>query len=64
MLALRVYGEEFIRGGSIRWFQARIRRAPAVWGDAAPDYSAVKLGNAPYRYLYALLFVDDKIVSA
>lgn len=42
---------------------ARIRRAPAVWGDAAPDYSAVKLGNAPYRYLYALLFVDDKITG-
>ncbi|VDO38500.1 unnamed protein product [Haemonchus placei] len=42
---------------------ARYRRAPAVWGDAAPDYSAVKLGNAPYRYLYTLLFVDDKITG-
>ncbi|KAK5984031.1 Peptidase M12B and Blood coagulation inhibitor domain containing protein, partial [Trichostrongylus colubriformis] len=42
---------------------ARIRRAPAVWGDAAPDYSAVKLGSAPYRYLYTILFVDDKITG-
>ncbi|PIO70548.1 reprolysin family zinc metalloprotease, partial [Teladorsagia circumcincta] len=44
-------------------FSSRVRRAPAVWGDAAPDYSAVKLGNAPYRYLYTLLFVDDKITG-
>ncbi|WKY16176.1 hypothetical protein Q1695_001116 [Nippostrongylus brasiliensis] len=41
----------------------RYKRAPAVWGDAAPDYSTVKLGSAPYRFLYTLLFVDDKITG-
>ncbi|VDL70467.1 unnamed protein product [Nippostrongylus brasiliensis] len=44
-------------------FQGRYKRAPAVWGDAAPDYSTVKLGSAPYRFLYTLLFVDDKITG-
>ncbi|KAK6766795.1 hypothetical protein RB195_026211 [Necator americanus] len=41
----------------------RLKRAPAVWGDSAPDYSLATLGSAPYRYLYTLLFVDDKITG-
>ncbi|KAL6722738.1 hypothetical protein Aduo_017832 [Ancylostoma duodenale] len=44
-------------------FQSRLKRAPAVWGDAAPDYSIATFGSAPYRYLYTLLFVDDKITG-
>ncbi|KAL3074382.1 hypothetical protein niasHS_015212 [Heterodera schachtii] len=39
----------------------RWRRAPAVWGEPAPDYSAVSLGTPSTTFfLYALLFVDLK----
>ena len=39
-----------------------MRRAPAVWGDPPPDYSSVHLANGDFLFLYALLFVDLKIV--
>ena len=38
------------------------RAEPAVWGDPAPDYSAMVLDGST-TYLYALIFVDSKIVS-
>uniref|UniRef100_A0A1I8BSX3 Peptidase M12B domain-containing protein n=1 Tax=Meloidogyne hapla TaxID=6305 RepID=A0A1I8BSX3_MELHA len=38
----------------------RWRRAPAVWGDPAPDYSLAALDPRINIYLYALLFVDLK----
>uniref|UniRef100_A0A914HP31 Peptidase M12B domain-containing protein n=1 Tax=Globodera rostochiensis TaxID=31243 RepID=A0A914HP31_GLORO len=39
----------------------RLRRAPAVWGEPAPDYSAVNLNTSSTTFfLYALLFVDLK----
>ena len=38
------------------------RAEPAVWGDPAPDYSAVVLDGST-TYLYTLIFVDSKIVS-
>ena len=34
---------------------------PAVWGDPAPDYSLTVLDGRPI-YIYALIFVDSKIV--
>ncbi|KAH7727354.1 metalloprotease [Aphelenchoides avenae] len=40
----------------------RHKRAPAVWGDPAPDYSAAKLDGS-ITYLYTLLFVDSKITE-
>ncbi|KAF7639472.1 Peptidase M12B domain-containing protein [Meloidogyne graminicola] len=39
----------------------RFRRAPAVWGDPAPDYSLAELDPFTNIYLYALLFVDLKM---
>lgn len=41
---------------------SRWRRTPAVWGEPAPDYSSANLSGA-VTFLYALLFVDLKIVS-
>uniref|UniRef100_A0A915LHK5 Peptidase M12B domain-containing protein n=1 Tax=Meloidogyne javanica TaxID=6303 RepID=A0A915LHK5_MELJA len=38
----------------------RWRRAPAVWGDPAPDYSLAALDPHINIYLYALIFVDLK----
>jgi hypothetical protein len=40
----------------------RWRRAPAVWGEPAPDYSMAALDPQTHIYLYALLFVDLKTV--
>ncbi|KAE9549045.1 hypothetical protein FO519_007742 [Halicephalobus sp. NKZ332] len=38
------------------------RAEPAVWGDPAPDYSAVVLDGST-TYLYTLIFVDSKITK-
>ncbi|EFO25288.2 metalloprotease [Loa loa] len=40
----------------------RSRREPAIWGDPAPDYSAVQL-NGYIHFLNALIFVDSKITN-
>ncbi|KAI1720066.1 reprolysin (M12B) family zinc metalloprotease domain-containing protein [Ditylenchus destructor] len=38
----------------------RVRRTPAIWGEPAPDYSEAQIDGGE-TYLYALLFVDQKI---
>ncbi|KAL3991138.1 Reprolysin (M12B) zinc metalloprotease family protein [Acanthocheilonema viteae] len=40
----------------------RSRREPAVWGEPAPDYSAVQLNNYVH-FLNVLIFVDSKITN-
>jgi len=41
----------------------KMAETPAMWGDSVPDYSAVHLESSRGVYLYALVFVDLKIVS-
>ncbi|VDM62686.1 unnamed protein product [Angiostrongylus costaricensis] len=64
MKRLLVYGFMFeIVGSCLIFATRRFKRAPAIWGDLVPDYSAATLGITPYRYLYTLLFVDEKITD-
>src|SRR5690348_7754745 len=42
----------------------KLAKTPAMWGDSVPDYSSVHLESSRGVYLYALIFVDLKIVGA